>query len=421
MTYWLLLGLTLGCGAKSTGLDTATDSDTDTFSDTDTDVVGCVDGADIQSTLNAGTLSIVVCAGDHQVNLTVPDGAVIEGSGVAADTTLDGSGTGATVHIATGATVTLRNLTITNGVDMDFAGGIRGTDAEQLTVEGCIIENNTGYVGGLYGPSLSGSTVLTDTIVRANSGTLVGGVAVSQATLTGVTIEDNTGTDALSAGGMFVFGLPDWQGDVFADSTTVVQRNNGSAYGGGVLLDQYTRWTGGVVRENSAVAGGGLALLNANNIALSDVTIADNTATAGAGLWANGTSSGDRTVTVDNMTFTANASDGDGGAIDWDVDATLSMTDTTLSGNTAVRGAGIHAAAGTVSLTNAEVTANVASSAGGGVLLESNGMLTVTNSDFGTDATDNDPDDVSIPGQGDWAAYGAGASFSCNAVTGTCQ
>src|SRR5207249_7646716 len=88
-------------------------------------------------------------------------------------------------HIASGKTVTLAGMTVTNG-NMTINGGYGGgiyNDHATLTVSNCIVSGNTatnfGYGGGIYTDPSSAPDIWTLTVVGStisgNSATLDGG------------------------------------------------------------------------------------------------------------------------------------------------------------------------------------------------------------------------------------------------------
>ncbi len=425
MRGWILL-LCVACGPVEKGGDTdigglETDTDTDADADTDTDTTwDCATGPEIQIELDAGTSPVVVCPGVHEVTLSLPDGAILEGRLTAAETTLTGTGNSPTVYVDNGATATMRHLTVShdfNPVDGP-AGGIDASRGSTLTLEDVVVSGNNSRGTALAGP-MPGLTVLTDVVLSDNVSELVGGAVLNDAVLTRVVVQDNTGTGPTGMGGLYILGPTP---EVTADASTIIRRNTGAYWGGGVTLDMYTSWTGGQISENHAPGGGGIALFNAWDITISDVTLADNTADYGAGLYPNNCCGGSYLVTVSGATITGNDAVFRGGGMYWfgDGDRQLLMSDTVIADNLAEEGAGIYSPDAPMTLTDTTLVRNIASISGGGVQLSAEGSLDCTNCDLGDGLDDNLPDDVVIEGGGTYSDYGAGANFVCDSQMGIC-
>ena len=202
-------------GALALAACTHSDPSTDTPEGTS----DCVSGAAIQEALDDGALSVVVCPGVHAVHLEIPDGVVLEGTGLAADTVLDGTDTGIPVTVMANAEVVLKHLTVTRGVTEtpEAAAGVHALTAHSLTLEDCIVENGTGWAGGIAGP-IPGLVTLTDVTVQDNVGDGVGGLYGHAMNLTRVTLSGNEGTGDLGTGGLYVLGLVDAPAVAVADA-----------------------------------------------------------------------------------------------------------------------------------------------------------------------------------------------------------
>lgn len=204
--------------------------------------------------------------------------------------------------------------------------------------------------------------------------------------------------------------------------------------------------TGFTLTGGSSVGqGGGLSVFGTDPVTVDSCTITGNESTDGAGIY---TYSGAQLVLV-QTTISGNIG-GIGGGVAMNGDglaSSLSMTGCTVASNVAdeagaglvlfqvpdvqidttnitdnasLDGGGLTVGGSTITLTSSTVLRNTATGQGGGLLLYPGiGELTSMNSDWGTGADDNAPQDVSIPGIGNWASYGMGASFVCD-VTG-CQ
>ena len=234
-----LLGLLVlpGVAAAFEYKVTTTDDHADKFCDTDCSLRDAVIAA-------GSTDSITLPAGNYKLDegeLTLT-GDKINGAG-ARTTVIDGGGVSRVLRI-TGDSVgsQIGGVTITGG---NGAGG--GT---------------TGQGGGIF-VSVGSSLLMTDSMVRGNTGTVGGGVAtLGTFTLAGGTISGNIATNVriVGAGGGVAVSNTGWAllGNVTVSGNTATN-NVGSGQGGGILA------TG--------------------RLTLNNVTVAGNSASAGRALW----------------------------------------------------------------------------------------------------------------------------------------
>jgi hypothetical protein len=417
---------------------------------TETGVVS-VDGAAywrIQDAVDAATAksTVSICEGTWFENVEVRRDVVLEGRD-AELSIIDGSGTGSVVRAGGWIGLTLRHLTLRNGQgdvtrsDESAGGGVEARDAGMLFIDGCVIADNAADVGGgIYGPTdgnalvvgsvLRGNSAvdgggayfpnespyladireseivdnvgeyrgaglyfepersgrangaISDTLIDGNVGTSktmwsAGGGIYSSGTLTlaAVTISNNA---ALYGGGAYVTGT------ATADDKTLVEDNATTEGGFGGGLAVYGTWKYGTIEGNTAGYGGGVALTGT----LVGAAVEENHASVGGGgvwLWWRG-------AEITDSTIDANESDGTGGGIgteaDWNTDMPLLDTVT--------------------------ITRNVAATSGGGARLEMG--LQCQACDWGTGATDNSPDDISLVWDGDEVVYddfSAAEDFVC--------
>ena len=315
-------------------------------------------------------------------------------------------------------TVIRSNDAIDNG-----GGAYFGTRDDWTTeIRGSEISDNTAgcYGGGLalmmnYDPA---AATVSDTLIDGNvvalkkdtwcwGGTLKGGGIRSTVylTLTGVTISNNVAGEGGGANVLF---------DTTADDKTVVSgnRTDYGGKGGGLAIEnfgggEYTdgegaTWRYGTIEDNTASYGGGVALMassNSTGSVLRDVTVQANHATVlGGGVWM-----ADGSTTVRDSTVSSNTSDGVGGGI-------------------GVRSRYASVTSGTVFLGNVAITSNTAAVAGGGARVELD--LESEHCDWGTAATDNVPDDVSLYWDEEEVSYdgfGALEDFVCTASELVCE
>ena len=197
--------------------------------------------------------------------------------------TLDGGGVARVLFVdyfdpeRRGFSLTLENLTITNGFGEDGSGG-----------------------GGLL--AQGGTVVIKDCIVTGNSSGVVGGGGI-EATADFMTITNSTVSNNVAGGDM-----------------------GGGIYGGGTLTIEDSAITGNV--NTRGFAGG---LYFNGNLTVRNSTVSDNRARGGGGIFLNF-----GTATLTDSTVIHNTADlNDGGGILIGDDGTMTITNSTVSGNTA--------------------------------------------------------------------------------------
>jgi len=377
--------------------------------------------------------TVSICEGTWFENLRVAHGAVLEGRGPELSI-LDGNGAGAVVFVETPAALTLRGLTLQHGTgeldgDDRWGGGVSAYESGDLTIENCVVADNTAdYGGGIVGPYLS-NTYVSSTVVRGNSATQWGGGAYfsnlapfyetvisdsefsentagkdggglyliptydssGEATLTDTVVDSNTATG--EGGGIYSLSeLTMWgvtisnnvagsgagastYADVTAYNWTTVSGNTtlDDGRGGGISIS--ATWRYGTIEGNTASYGGGVALY-ANGL-LREVVIDGNRATVGGGgVWIDSP-----TTEIRESTISSNESDGTGGGI----------------GTVAVEGSDF------ATLDTVTVISNVAATSGGGARVEMG--LWCVDCDWGAGATENSPDDISLAWDGEEVTY----------------
>ncbi len=388
------------------------------------DTIGYPTVADAVTAAPPGA-SVEICPGDWPANLVLATDVTLRGLEGAEATALDGGGTGTVVVVETGAGVILDALTIHGGyAELDGVGAesgagivVRGaltaTDVEvrdntsracgggllvdggEVVWQGGVFADNRAWTGG--GACVSrGSLEVHDATFSANrAGVNGGGLYTSNpVTLDAVTFDAN---EAWAGGGAYVTGSGASHADgvTFTDNrggglywsnsgtvSNLTATGNRGAFGGAVTLD-YGTLDGCEMRGNQALEGGGLTVAYGS---VTNCRVDGNTAVSGGGAW----------VTYDN---------GD-------------LRECDLTENRAVWGGGAFIHAGDPVFDTCTLTGNEAA-AGGGAWLE-RGTLTSTASDWGDGADDNAPDDVANA-LFSTAAYGADATFTCDATTGVCD
>lgn len=267
-----------------------------------------------------------------------------------------------------GGSVTLQELTLTGGDDLDGAALSHSGDA---ALDGVTVTGNTGGVGRVLASPDGGAILdLSDSSVHNNTGT---GVSLSLGTvhITGSTISNNTGRGVgLVDGALTVTDstISDNGGDgvrttgqgagLFTLTDTTVHNNGGTGVVCSACGDLTV--TGSVITQNHPAGtslGGGIQVLF------------DQDAPADQPV-----------VSVIESTVSGNSKTGAGGGISTGIiensggppPAQILITRSTISGNTAAddadsQGGGINAITGEVRVDNSTITGNSADAAGGGI------------------------------------------------------
>ncbi len=267
---------------------------------------------------DAGCGSGYIYSGRYAEVLTIKRDLGLEGVG-AARVILDGFGNGRVVTVEAGATVTLRNFTVTNGLDQR-GGGVRNEGS--LTLESMRIVDN--MASGI--PAHGGGVYHTGNTLTVIGTEISGNTATS------------TGGDAAARGaGLFIEGPTTFTGDcAIEDNTSTATGENAKALGAGIyatgndlsVISASLANNEATVTGPDATAAGGAVYFQDGNLQVINVAATDNRATANDTPDLNRavivTGSGgalflvSSTVTLDNFVATANTAAGEtarGGAI----------------------------------------------------------------------------------------------------------
>jgi hypothetical protein len=271
--------------------------------------------------------------------------------------TLNAAGTGTTVS---GCTVTR------NGAGI--GGGIAATDGSVLPtaktlITGCTVSENNSYSdsGGGGGLFLGlGTVAVSGTRVIGNSAVYYGGgidagyftsLTVSKCTISGNRAAKPTASDQGGGGGVFIEGA-----------------------GTGALAPATV--TGCTIEENSGNRGGGLLAQNGIKLAVSRSTLASDQAAFGGGLMTQGTGADQVAVTVAGTTF----ADCTGSGAHFSGSGAVVVANSKVTGCFAAEGAGIAVygdGPSTFALKDTVITGNTAQSTGGGLLVTQTGQFSV--------------------------------------------
>lgn len=393
----------------------------------------CVDGdcslRDALATAVPGD-TILIPSGDYVLTLgqlLVDRELTLEGATPAP--VIDANASSRVLEISGIVPLTLKNVVLTNGRDVD-GGGVAILGGGQLNLIDSELRGNnaSGNGGGVYLGNQGTINLVSGSISQNKAENNGGGVYNMNGLLmqTGGEIKDNT---ALAGGGVFVnlenavyrisggvvrlntaTSAEAGGGAVYVAAGTVavdggeLSQNSGERGGAIQSANGQVVVNGGVIKENTALYGGGIyltfpeAFLTQNGGQISR-NVSTSTEFGGGGVYGfqgsmalTGGEINNNTAVVDgggiNIRFGqlsitggtvhGNVAGSMGGGIFADF-ATVSVRDLQLADNTAVDGAGLYlAAAANVALTNTAVYRNTASANGGGLLLLGSATLTNT-------------------------------------------
>jgi CSLREA domain-containing protein len=275
--------------------------------------------------------------------------------------TIDGSNSGNPVQVmqvASGATLTFKNVTITNGSAdilgvLPDGGGIY--NAGTLTVSNSTFSGNNAEFGSCI--LNSGTLKVSNSTFSGNSaefeGCIVSAFGVGSSTFVSNSIFSNNESD--SGSGIYNQGTMTVINSIFSGNT--------ASDSAGIANDDTMSISNSTFSRNSAAIFGGALTNSGTTLTVTDSTFSQNDAGDDGG----GAILNDETLTITNSTFSGNHSPGDGGGIN-NLGA-LTVTNSTFSGNSSNEfgaGGGIFND-GTVSLTNTTFSGNTAVAKGGAI------------------------------------------------------
>jgi CSLREA domain-containing protein len=306
----------------------------------------------------------------------------IDGNG-AANTVLSGGNAFRLFFVASGATVTIQDVTIANGRSSDSGGGIRN-DGGTLTVTDSTFSSNTadfgGGGGGIFNAS-GGTLTVTDSAFSANSANFGGGIGNvgGTATVTDSSFSSNSAVD----GG----GIANSSFGTLTVTNSSFSGNSANDDGGGIANSSFgtltvtnSTFSGNSANGTSGNTSGG-GILNIGTLTVTNSTFSGNSANGTSGNTSGGgiANSGNGTLTVAGSTFSGNRATGSGGNTSGGGIlniGTLTVTNSTLSGNSATDGGGV-ANSGAATLNNT-IVAN--STSGGDCFLLSGSTVNASHS-----------------------------------------
>lgn len=329
---------------------------------------------------------------------------------------IDANNNGRIFNITTGP-VTLVGLTLTNGLAPD-GGGIYVTNAT-VTVNDCVITNNTANATATPGPAGSGGGILNDvggilvvnnSQITSNTANRAGGGIEDKSgtglsiTLNNVNLDDNNAgvAPALSApgngGGLHITGA----GSAIiiggtANNNIAALEGGGLWNGSGTLTVNNLEIDGNDAQGAGADDGGGGIFNNGGTLIVQNgTTISNNTASGTLGSGGGIFSLSPGTFNVDGITISNNTAMRAGGGIEITSIAgeTYTFNNVTLDGNIAFgpapgKGGGFHiSGAGDVNFNGGSVVNNTAFEGGG--LWNGSGSMTVTGTSLTGNIADGD-------------------------------
>lgn len=232
----------------------------------------------------AGTYTLtIVGAGEEDAatgDLDINENITITGAG-AATTIINGGGIDRVFDIdpyAYNPTVTLQNLTITNGSFSGWGGGayVNSSGCPIVTLTNIAVMGNTSSFGGGVANEGCGSLTIGSSTISSNNAISGGGIYAGNNSTTNITNSTISGnTTSSDGGGIFFDNYSDLQ---ILNST--ISGNSASGSGGGIFNGNYGSSTPlllsySTITNNNAATGGGIY---GNFILLLQVILYSNTA-----------------------------------------------------------------------------------------------------------------------------------------------
>lgn len=362
-------------------------------------------------------------AGEGGGGIWFTDGeTTIEGSLFTNNTADGAAGSGGSILVGAGGTLTVENSTISDSFANRAGGGIESSAGtmvtlDEVTLEGNSTGTNPGNGGGFHITGNGNATIMASMITNNEAGAEGGGLwnGSGMMTINGETeISGNwahgDGADQGGGGIYNLSGMVNISGDV---EITGNQADGDAGSGGGILNDVNGKLTiedteisgnisnraGGGIEDNSGSEGfvmltdvmlnanvtntspgngGGLHVTGAGMVTITGGTVNDNEAGAeGGGLW-NGsgmmTISGDTEISG-NRAHGDGADQGGGGIYNLsgtvEISGNVMITENHADGTAGSGGGILNDVGGTLEVEDAMITMNTSSRAGGGI--EDNG------------------------------------------------
>jgi hypothetical protein len=345
------------------------------------------DFATIQAAVDSAIAgdNIVVAAGHYVENVVISKTLTVQGAGIAI-TIVDGNALARVFVIEEGSTVTITDLTITNGYSDFYAGGIFN-DSGILILDTVAVEGNS---------ALRGSGITNFGTLTMTGGMVTNNIAIGDNVKQGAGIYNNGAlslihtiifNNRVEVGGAYGGGLYIGNGNAVLSNTTII--SNSAQIGGGVYNSNggsRTTITDSRIQLNTVIFDGGGIYNNEGEVWINNTSVNSNSAQYGGGIW-NG-----EILTVTNSTVSNNLATNIGGGVRNSSGSSATVINSTISGNTAIdRGGGILSGAdGEVTLLNSTITNNEAELGGGIYNLCCKGIVMFANSIIAGNQAGND-------------------------------
>ncbi|TVS14618.1 MAG: choice-of-anchor C family protein, partial [Planctomycetaceae bacterium] len=266
------------------------------------------------------------------------------------DVNEDGTGNSRLFDVNAGVTLTVSDITLTNGYASEGTSGGAIYTHGTLVLNDCVLSNHyaSNDGGAIYASADSPSVTLTNSEVRDSTALGIGGGITS---LGGSLVSDGAiirGNSAHSGGGIYS------SGSLQITNSSVIEQNSAVHQGGGF-------WAGG-------------------ELTISDSSVADNTATWGGGGYARNWA----LAVLTNATFQRNTASTDGGAWFSENQRPVQMTGCTFAENHAERHGGAASGLNSAEILGTRFEENTAGSYGGAI--SSGGILIISESTFDKNA-----------------------------------
>ncbi len=235
--------------------------------------------------------------------------------------TITVNGQGAYIVFSVISTVTLNDLTITNGSDGPLGGGAIYNDGTLTVTNSTVSNSGAGYGAGIFNDSLGSLTLNTDT-VSGNTASAYGGAIWSTGPVLSVTNSTISGNTA-----------DVWGGGIFTESATAsvtsstLSGNTASGDGGGIFNDGGTLTVNNdTFYDNMALSGFGGGIINSGSgtLTVTSSTFDDNIALTSDGGGINNFSG---TTTVNNTILAAETGGNCAGTIGFGTNSGYNISD----------------------------------------------------------------------------------------------
>jgi PKD repeat protein len=340
----------------------------------------------IQAAVDDDTCTgIVVGSGAYTETVTIDRSVTIQGQGQE-QTYVKPDLYDSVFTIESGATVTMTNMTITNGYA--FHGGGIYVDHSTLFLEYTTVANNHAFEAGAGIYNFGGDLVIRNVLLHGNSGSGINGGAIYTKGGGSVFISDSSlienwvSASSYNGGAIYNYGSTveiefsdilsntsnqrggaiynEW-GSISISNSTL--RANSAGSGGALYNSESMNLTESVFLYNEATYYDGAAVLNSGELLVEDCLFEGNNAPGGEG----GAITNYGLLAVEGSTFNKNSSWQDGGAIHnvkYTGFARVHITDSLFQENTSGSGGAITNEGGIITIDVSTFQGNIANSGG---------------------------------------------------------